>query len=45
MQIWQYNVCYINIIVMNNLIIKEKAREKKELSEGIVDITAPAKVT
>ena len=44
-QIWQYNVRNTNIIAMKDMIIKEKAGEKKELLEGIADITAPAKVT
>ena len=29
LQIWQYNVCYTNIIAMKDVIIKEKTREKK----------------
>ena len=30
---------------MKNVIIEEKAREKKRLSEGIVDTTVSAEVT
>ena len=44
MQIWQYNVRYTNIIAIKDVIIEEKAREKEELSESIVDTTAPAKM-
>ena len=39
LQIWQYNVRHTNIIAIKNVIIKEKAREKKGLSKGITDTT------
>ncbi len=42
-QIWQYNVRHTNIIAMKDIIILEKAREKK-LLEGLADTTAPAEV-
>ena len=29
LQIWQHNICHTNIIVMKNLIILKKAKEKK----------------
>ena len=46
MQIWQYNVCYISIIVMKDVIaIVEKNRENKELlAIENVDKTAMAEV-
>ena len=43
-QIQQYNVCHTNIIAMKDVIILEKAREKKMLLESIANTTAPAKV-
>ncbi len=42
-QIWQHNVRHTNIIAMKDVIISEKAREKK-LSEGPADTTAPAEM-
>ena len=42
-QIWQHNVWNTLIIVMEDVIISEKAR-KKMLSEGPMDTTALAKV-
>lgn len=29
-QIWQYNICHINIILIKDMIILENAREKKK---------------
>ena len=43
-QIWQHNVRHTNIIAMKDVIISEKIREKEKLSEGPLDITAPAEV-
>ena len=43
LQIWQYNVWYINIIAIKNVIISEKTREKI-LSEGPTDKTALAEM-
>ena len=45
LQIWQYNVCHINIIVIKNVIIIEKTGEKKELSKAIPDTTMSSEVT
>ena len=42
-QIWQNNVQYTNIILIKDIIILEKAWEKK-LLEDPTDITALAKV-
>ncbi len=39
LQIWQYNMHYINIIVMKDVIILKKTKEKIKLSESITDIT------
>ena len=44
MQIWQYNVCYTNIIAMKDMIIEEKAREKERLSKNIANTTAPVEL-
>ena len=43
-QIRQHNMRHINIIAMKDVIISEKAREEKMLSEGIVDMTALAEI-
>ena len=42
LQIWQHNVRHNNILAMKDVIVIEKAREKKRLSKGIADTTAPA---
>lgn len=44
LQIWQYNVHHINIIVMKNIIILKKAREKEKLSISILDTITSAKM-
>lgn len=44
LQIWQHNIYYINITALKDIIIFEKAREKKKLLKDIAIITAPAKV-
>lgn len=44
LQIWQNNICYTNIIIIKNVIILIKTREKKELSRNILDIIVQAKV-
>lgn len=38
-------MCHTNIVAMKDVIILEKAKKKKKLSEGIVDITVPVEVT
>ena len=43
-QIWQHNMRHTNIIAMKDVIILEKTRKKEKLSEGLTNITAPAKV-
>ena len=43
-QICQHNVCNTNIIVMKDIIILEKTKEKKMLSKGIANTIAPVKV-
>ena len=45
MQIWQYNIYYINIIVMKNIIISKKVKEKKVLLVGILDTIVPTKMS
>lgn len=45
LQIWQQNLCYINIIAMKDIIIPEKIREKKELPVGILDTIMLATVS
>ena len=45
LQIWQHNICYSNIFAMMDVIIEEKAREKKRLSDSITDTTALAELT
>ena len=30
MQIWQYNICYTNIIAIKDTIILKKAQKKKD---------------
>ena len=42
LQIWQYNVRYINILVIKDMIISEKAKKKEILLKGIVDTTVLA---
>lgn len=44
LQIEQHNVCHTNIVVMKDMIIKEKVREKEKLSKDITDTTAPSEV-
>lgn len=44
LQIRKHNVRHTNIITMRDVIILEKAREKKKLLEGLADTTAPAEV-
>lgn len=43
-QIWQHNIYYMNIIVMKEVIILEKVREKKILLKSIADTTALAEL-
>ena len=43
-QIWQHNLRHTNIIVIKDVIIEEKVREKGRLSKDIADTTAPVKV-
>lgn len=43
MQIWQYNVRHINIIIIKNKIIFENVREKNKLLVSIADIIVLAK--
>ena len=43
-QIWQYKVHHTNVIVIKDVIIEEKARENKGLSESIADSTASTEV-
>ena len=42
MQIWEYNVCYTNIIEIKDIPILEKKKEREKLSEEIADTTTPA---
>ena len=42
--IWQYNIRYINIIVIKDVFIKENARDKEGLLEEIANITLPVKM-
>lgn len=44
LQIWQNNIRYTNIISVKNIIILKKASKIEELSGGIADKIAPAKV-
>ena len=44
-QIWQHNIRHTNIITIKDVIIEQKTREKKRLSESIVDTNALAKVS
>ena len=44
LQIWQYNICYTNIIAIKDVIIIEKVKEKKKLFEDIANTTVLAKV-
>ena len=44
LQIWKHNIHSTNIIMMKNVIILEKVREKEKLSENIVNTTTPAEV-
>ncbi len=44
LQIRQHNVRYTNIIVIKDVIISEKVREDKMLSESIANTTVPAEV-
>ena len=43
-QIWQYNICNTNIIAMKDMIIFEKAKEKKKLLKSIADTIILAKM-
>lgn len=45
LQIFQHNVHYTNKIIIKDVIILEKTKEKKKLLEDIADITMSAKVT
>ena len=44
LQIRQHNIRHTNIIIIKDVIIGEKAKEKKGLSEGITDTTASAEM-
>ena len=44
LQIWQHNIRHTNIIAMKDVIIEEKAREKKRLSKNIANTIALAEV-
>lgn len=45
LQIWQHNVSYTNIIVIKDMIILKRIREKKEILKSIADKTVPIKLT
>ena len=44
MQIWQHNIYYTNIIAIKDVIILEKAKGEKELSQSIANRSGSTKI-